>query len=442
MFDFVSPAPAKETIRSVNWLRLGVGLTLLGLVIVAWSPFVINHATTLAVVNAEILRITSPIQGVAAADLPAPGARLAGGAEISLVETTIPEERELDRQETELAMTSVRIKQLEEALATIERHEADVRDRWAALVATGQEILSRQRDEADAKLRAALARHRQAEAELLLAEDMRRRGLYSDTRVEAARSAVAAASAEADAAQARIATLEAKMRALARGVHFTDGYNDVPYNVQQLDRLLLIREDLKERLSAERARETGLLRSLARERRAAELRANFTRRIDRPLMVWARHVAPGALVGPGTMLLDLVDCERLFVDALLPDRAYPDLFGARRAQIRLAGGIVLSGDIVEVRGAGARERGIPTAARPEGDAIDRLTLRITLSAEQANLLRGQGDDLCGIGRHAEVIIPGRLPRFFSDLRDALRRLSPIEGIAPASQGSASAQVPS
>jgi hypothetical protein len=71
-----------------------------------------------------------------------------------------------------------------------------------------------------------------------------------------------------------------------------------------------------------------------------------------------------------------------------------------------------------------------------------LTLRITLSAEQANLLRGQGDDLCGIGRHAEVIIPGRLPRFFSDLRDALRRLSPIEGITPASQGSASAQVPS
>ena len=397
----------------VSPLRVAIGVAILGLVLSAWGPLVVNHTTTLAVVNSEIIRLSAPFQGFATTDLPPPGTRITTGAEIALLETAIPDERELERLRMEAAVAETRITRLTESLATLERHEADVRDRWRALVDSSREVLSRLRDEAEATRAAALARVRQAEVELELAEDMRRRGLYADTRVEAARSALAAFRSEADVASLRIETITARMRALERGVHLSDGYNDVPYNVQQLDRLLLLREQLLDRLAEERARLANLARAIVVEQRASDMRARFAQRADRPLVVWARHVAPGALVGPGTAMLDLIDCDRLFVDALLPDRSYPNILGAR-PRIRLSGGLVLHGEIVQMRGAGARDSGLPSAAQPVTDAVDRLMVRISLPPGHADLLQGDGGNMCGIGRQAEVSIPGNLSRSLSE----------------------------
>ncbi|WP_114377379.1 HlyD family secretion protein [Elioraea thermophila] len=390
--------------RRFSRILLGVGL--LGAAAAAGLPHLTHRISTAAVVNADLVRLSAPIAGVADAALPQPGTVLPAGTEVVLVHRLVPEERERFRLAQELESVRAQIDRLNETLAVLAAHEREVTERGRKLVAAAEQVLLRERAEAAAARHAARARASQAAVELAHAEEMHRRGLFAAPRVEAARAALAAAESEEEALTARIARIEAQIGALAIGVHLRDGYNDVPYSVQQRDRILIMREAALDRLAEAQARERVLVAALAVEEEAARRRAAFSQRIETPMLVWQRHVAPGAPVGAGETLLDLVRCDRLFVEVSLPDRAFAAVGPGETARVRLPGGLALEGGVTALRGAGARASRSLAAAELPGEPGARLTVRVALPADAAERLAHPSDgSFCGIGRLAEVSFP-------------------------------------
>lgn len=390
--------------RRFSRLLLGVGL--LGAAAAAGLPHLTHRISTAAVVNADLVRLSAPIAGVADAALPQPGTLLPAGTEVALVHRLVPEERERFRLAQELESVRAQIARLDETLAVLAAHEREVAERGRKLVVAAEEVLLRERAEAEAARTAARARVVRAAADLAHAEELQRRGLFATPRVEAARAAAAAAQAEEDALSARIERIEAQIRALAIGVHLRDGYNDVPYSVQQRDRVLMMREAALDRLAEATARERVLAAALAAEEEASRRRSHFVQRIEAPMMVWQRHVAPGAPVGSGEPVLDLVRCDHLYVEVSLPDRAFGAVAPGETARVRLPGGLALEGDVAALRGAGARASRALAAAELPGEPGARLTVRVALPADAAERLAHPSDgSFCGIGRLAEVSFP-------------------------------------
>ena len=390
--------------RRFGRLLLGVGL--LGAAAAAGLPHLTHRISTAAVINTDLVRVSAPIPGVADAALPPPGTVLAAGTELPLVHRLVVEERERFRLAQDLESVRAQIGRLQETLAVLASHERDVEERGRRLVTAAEEVLLGERAEAVAARNAARARVAQASADLAYAEEMQRRGLFAAPRVEAARAAAAAARAEEDALSARIERIEAQIRALAIGVHLRDGYNDVPYSVQQRDRVLIMREAALDRLAEAMARERVLVAALAAEEEGARRRAQFVQRIDAPMMVWQRHVAPGAPISPGEPVLDLVRCDQLYVEVSLPDRAFPAVAPGETARVRLPGGLALDGEVAALRGAGARANRALAAAELPGEPGARLTVRVSLPADAAERLAHPSDgSFCGIGRLAEVSFP-------------------------------------
>lgn len=390
--------------RRFGRLLLGVGL--IGAAGYVGVPHLTHRISTAAVINGELIRLSAPTPGIADPALPTPGTVLAAGTEIPLVRRLVPEERERFRLANELAAVRAQIDRLRRSLAVLEAHEQDVARRGEHLVEAAAEVLLREREEVEAAHEAARARVVQLATEVAHAEEMHRRGLFAATRVEAARAAHAAALAEAQTMTARIARIEAQRRALLAGVHLRDGFNDVPYSVQQRDRILLLRETALDRLAEATARETVLTAAIAMEEVAQGLRERFAHRLEAPMLVWQRHATPAAPVGPGDTLLDLVRCDRMFVEVSLPDRAFASIVPGVVATVRVAGGVVLEGEVSSVRGAGARNRSVLTAAEVPGEAGARLTARVALPQDAADKLAHPSDgSFCGIGRLAEVSFP-------------------------------------
>lgn len=386
--------------------RILLGLALLGAAALAGLPHLTHRISTAAVVNADLVRLSSPIPGLADASLPLAGTVLPAGTELPLVHRLVLDERERFRLAQDLEGVRTQIARLQDTLAVLEAHDREVAERGRRLVAAAGEVLAGERAETLAARGAAQARAAQAAVELAHAEEMHRRGLFAAPRVEAARAGLAAAQAEEAALSARLARVDAQIRALASGVHLRDGYNDVPYSVQQRDRILLMREAARDRLAEAEARQRVLVAALAAEEEAAEKRTRFVHALEAAMLVWQRHVAPGAPVAPGEAVLDLVRCDRLYVEVSLPDRAFAAVAPGERARVRLAGGIGLEGDVSALRGAGARASRTLSAADLPGEPGPRLIVRVALPEYAAERLAHPSDgSFCGIGRLAEVSFP-------------------------------------
>ena len=408
-------------------LRILLAVALLIAAAFAFAPQLLNRISTSAAINTDMLRLTAPMNGLASPDLPDPGRRVRRGEEIQLVRELVLDERELRRLSQELDGQRARARRLRESLAALEAHERDLLERQARFQRLTEDVLRREEAEAASARRAAQARIARAEAELSYAEDMFRRRIFAEPRVEAARAALAAAVAEAEALTERLAAIETRIVALREGVHMRDGYNDVPYTRQQLDRVLLSRETLLDQLAEAEARERALAVALAVEEEAVRRRSVFSVRLDADMVVWQRHVSPGAPVGAGMTMLDLVRCDQLHVEAVLPDRAFAALTLGGEATIRLSGGVTLSGRVASMHGAGARAARSLAAAEPPTGPFAGLRVRVDLPPEAASVVAHPTEgSFCGIGRLAEVSFPAGV---LADAGSALSRwFSPLIGL--------------
>jgi multidrug resistance efflux pump len=394
-------------------ILIGSGLLTLGATTVL--PGLIHPVSREAVLNAEVVTVRAPIEGVLQAAPLAIGDRVLAGQSLGRVRNQAADAGRRDQAALDLAVQ----RRLAHAA------NAEVKDLAALDHRLSQEVeqyrqasmtrLTLSEAEAQAKVRAAEATLAHARLDLARRQTLRAKGFLANSVVEVAQSEERAAVAGLDGAKAGALRVEAAQEALRHGIFVADGLSNVPYSRQRLDevhlRLLQRRSDaaamaarvieLSAQLDAEDARLTRL--------GDAEIHAPAAG------VVWQRFAAEGDGMRAGDPVLGVVDCRSLFLTAVLPKRFFADIKAGDEARARLLGEAKPVPVLVQsVRAAGAGQANTSAAVIPT--AVEGRDVVVTLEIHGDSLGRQLGsrsDNLCQVGQHASVTfaIPALQPLF-------------------------------
>lgn len=371
-------------------IALVSALTLFG----AWSfaPYVLAEVSTQAAVNAPIVRLTAAVDGTVAA-LPMVGRYYADPASIHMVDPS-GDTGDLAQIEAEAQLAEATLAMTERQLAEIRHQEARLGTRARTFASATLDRLSADRLAAAAAARACRAEVAERNAALVRAQQLFEKEFLSEAGVERARSAAALAASQCDGQQARMQSIAATIGAAGRGVFLGDGFNDAPYAEQQLDRLLLQRQQLEAM-----AVQAAAKRDDAR-RRQKEALGRTDYKAQSGTYVWAQLASPGAAIRAGEPVLDLIDCRRRFVEVALPERRAEAIKVGDAAEVRLIGSDQwLTGKVARVAGAAARKSDGLFAAVTSSLPSDReISVEVTLPQSAAIAPERR----CDVGRLAEV----------------------------------------
>lgn len=383
-------------------MRIGFACFLLAVGAWAFFPNVFHRVSSNAFVNAELMRVTSPIAGRLSADLPQKGQFISDTSAMTLVESLNPDRRQLAIYEQDYAQAATRVELASAQLDDIKEQNRDLGKRLENYRAAMLERLGRETDEAHAMLKACMARRDELTKQRARIEILAKSGTASIQRVEEVQAAYATAVANCEAAAARIARLKSVRNAAQQGIFLQDGYNDTPYSQQQRDRLMQRRQEIETEMQRDLSHLTILTTEIEKERQRVENTSHYNLKLPAGHVVWTITASPGAPVVEGQAIMDLANCERRFVIVELPERAFESVRPGGRASVRLLGSDSwIEGRVQQVLGSAARQDERLLAAqvpKPEGR---RVTVEIALAADSLPTEMGR---YCDIGRMAEVRI--------------------------------------
>ena len=381
-------------------MRVVVSLLLIGISIWAFLPYMVYRVSSSAFVNAELVRVTAPITGQLASDLPRKGMFIDRRAIVPLIHSLAPDRRHLLALDQEYAVATERA-----ALARAQLDEITVRDHELAERTNVFRTASIERLEHE--IEETRAEHAGCIAEARLRHDVGERldklikeGIASPNHSADALAARESTAARCQVAAAKLSRLEVERVAAQKGVFLRDGENDAPYSQQQRDRLLLRRQELEAEVLQQTARRTQLAAEIEEEKS----RVDHASRYDLPLpprhVVWSVAASPGSAVTEGQSVLDLADCTRRFVVVELPERDFEKIKAGDSADVRLVGGSGwIEGHVQQVRGSAARADERLLAAQVTVPNPGSISVEVALPADA---LVADRSNFCDIGRLAEV----------------------------------------
>lgn len=393
------PVSIERMIRS-RPMRVVVSLLLIGLSIWAFVPYMVYRVSSSAFVNAELVRVTAPITGQLAADLPRKGTFIERPTLVPLIQSLSPDRRHLLALDQDYAVATERA-----ALARAQLDEITARDRELAERANIFRTASIER--LDREIEETRAEHAGCLAEARLRHDVGERldklikeGIASPNHSADALAARASTAARCQVAEARLSRLEVERAAAQKGVFLRDGENDAPYSQQQRDRLLLRRQELEAEVLQQTARRGQLAGEIEEEKSHVEHASRYDLPLPPRHVVWSVAASPGSAVTEGQSVLDLADCSRRFVAVELPERDFEKIKAGDTADIRLVGGSGwIDGRVQQVRGSAARADERLLAAQVSAPNPGSISVEVVLPP---GALVTDRNNFCDIGRLAEV----------------------------------------
>ncbi len=381
--------------------RVVLGSALLGLG--AWSvvPGLIHPTSTDAVVNAEVVTVRAPVEGQLAARFGlAVGDRVSLGEEVARVKAMRPETGRRDSLTLELAAQrrlADALKAQEADLATLDKELAG---RSKAYRSAAGQRLTLAHSEAEARLNSAEAAHDMAKAELGRKEALFAKDLVAPAAVDTARAVERAAAAAIAEARAALARPGAEAKAVGRGAFVVGGGDDSPYSDQRRDEVRVKRAALAVDLAQAEVRVAELTRQLAVENQLAAKLSDAILAAPVSGVVWQRFAAEGDAVRPGDPLVGVVDCDKLFLTAVLPKRYFAEIKAGDRARARLAGiDETVDAVVQSVRAAAGAQANTAAAVAPVAEEGEQVV--VTLAVHDSKI-GNRSDNFCQVGQRASV----------------------------------------
>ena len=380
--------------------RLVLAFSLLMLAAWALLPHLAYRIAPSAFVNAELVRVTAPMAGRLASDLPRKGDMIDHSITVNLTETLAPDRRHLLDLEQQSAVAKDRAELAKQQLAELTTVDQELATRTAAyqngmVQRIGQEIAEAEADKTGC-----------------LAEAFQRRDIGSrmDELVKSGyaspiRSAEASATEEANAARcqmanARIQRLKIELGSAQKRVFLRDGANDVPYSQQQRDRLVLRRQDLETEMLQQRSRALQVEAEIVEERKRLNRISHSDLLLPADHVVWSVSASPGSNVTEGQTILDLANCAHRFVVVDLPEREFEQVKAGDLPSVRLIGSDDWrQGKVRQVLGSAARTDDRLLAAQIPHITTNNIAVEVELPADDPDSDR---NSFCNVGRMAEV----------------------------------------
>jgi multidrug resistance efflux pump len=383
-----------------RFVRITVGILLLVGGVMAILPALTGYTSLDGTVNARLSIISAPIDGTVTSTPPKIGTPLQAGTEL------------LGIRNDRIARTAE--VQMEAELEAAKERRAAIDDQRAQLTALRQELQARRQDYQDASVRnltqeiairrqridSAAAQQQAAEADLTRKQRLGTTGIVAEVAVEQARAASITAQNEGTIARAELERLSQQLDAVKRGVFVGEGRNDVPYSQQRIDEVTIQLADLQFRERELKARIAQLETQHDEEHARNRDLSYAVLRMPFEGVIWRNNVVEGSHVIAGNELMQILDCRDLFVDILVAEVDYDEIYPGRSAQIRLLGrSDAIDGQVLAVRGSAAVTEDVILAAKlPQSrgkDARIRVALpQSALNTDYANF--------CQVGRSVQV----------------------------------------
>jgi len=381
-------------------VRLLLAFTLLALSGWAFLPHVAYRIAPTAFVNAELLRVTAPMAGRLAKNLPRKGDMIDQTVTVNLTETIAPDRRHLLDLEQQSAVAKDRAELAKQQLIEIAAIDRELEIRTDAYKDGMVSRLSQEIVEAEAEKAGCLAEVFQRRDIGSRMDELVKSGYASQIR-----SAEVSATQEANAARcemtdARIQRFKIELASAQKRVFLRDGANDVPYSQQQRDRLVLRRQDLETEMLQQRSRVVQLETEIAEERHRLNRISHSDLLLPADHVVWSVSASPGSTVTEGQTILDLANCTHRFVVVDLPERDFERVRAGDSPSVRLIGSDEWrQGKVRQVRGSAARTDDRLLAAQIPHGTSSSIAVEVELAQEDSDADR---NSFCNVGRMAEV----------------------------------------
>ena len=389
-------------LRSLTKIVLGAALLAVGVLTI--YEHVIVRVSREAVINARIVSIRAPMDGLVEGAATSPGAAVRAGIAIGAIQDPTADDARVFQLDAEVKATKREGKALSRRLVDLERARAEASAQADAYQLGRVRQVELRIEEARANLAVAKAR----EAEAIDAEKrgntLRVHGYMAQASYENLFHAREVAHHDSTAAQKRIDTLTVELEAARGGTYLGDNYNDVPSSVQRARELAVRIDETRASLDQLEQKSETIATQLAAERKRLEARSSaaLTAPIDGNL--WTVQAAAGEYVRKGQELFTVLDCSTVVVTASVSARDYNELRLGEPVRFRVSGsGREYHGTISKL---GLTSTGRSFAISPEERSHQVAVQLVDLE---------RTSDSCAVGRTGEVIFEGRTQGFLARL---------------------------
>ena len=381
-------------------VRITVGVLLLVGAVMAILPAVTGYTSLDGTVNARISIISAPIDGTVTSTPPKIGTPLQAGTELLGIRNDRIVRTAEVQMEAELEAAKQRLMAIEDQRAqlTALRQELQARRQEyqeASIQNLTQEIAIRRQ-----RIATAEAQRKAAEVAFTRKQQLGTTGILAEAAVEQARAASITAENEGNIAKAEMERLSQQLDAVKRGVFVGEGRNDVPYSQQRIDEVTIQLAEMQFRERELKARIAQLETQHEDEHARNRALGYAVLRMPFEGVIWRNNVVEGSHVIAGNELVQILDCRDLFVDILVSEVDYDEIYPGRNAQVRLLGrSDAIDGQVVAVRGSAAVVEDVVLAAKlPQSRGKD-ARIRVALPESALNT---DYANFCQVGRSVQV----------------------------------------
>ena len=332
-----STAPSRWHVG--RFLRFLIGAGLLGLPAWFWMPGLWTITSAQAVVNAHVITLTSPIEGVVTMPPPPLGHLVAQGSELLQIDSPLVDAGKIEDLKTELASLAGRVAAVRQHRARTEALKKELLISFKNYQDSMVRRVEHELDEAKSEAEAADAALRQRVSEENEEQARTRRGLGSLRELNLARFTAEIASKNAARAATAVTRLADQLESIKRGV-FTgpgDSRNDVPYSRQRIHELTVQELDDDARIQESQARINQLQTEIESTTKRATARSTYQLRAPIDGIMWRHFVVQDSSVGLQTKLVQLIIASSVFIDATLNEKYADDVKPGDKVMIRLIG---------------------------------------------------------------------------------------------------------
>ncbi|MGO7315951.1 HlyD family secretion protein [Rhizobium ruizarguesonis] len=384
--------------------RILVGILLFALAIVLLLPGLTGFTSLDGTVNARFAIVNAPIDGEVAETPPKVGARVLAGAPLALIHNARVNRAILTSLQADHMTAVEHVAALKRERDELVRLRDQLGARMEVFTRTTVADLERQVEILNKRVKVSKAQDNVAQVDFDRRLALEAKGILSTKMVESARAAWEAAGGELEISGLTVAQLEQKLEAVRNGVFvFGDGQNDVPYSRQRQDEVIVRISDLNTRIAENETRGAQVQMQLIEEENRVRSLTSASDPSPFDGVVWSSNIVNGSNVILNTELMRILDCSDLFVDILVPEVDYQEIYPGLTAEVRLlGGGEAFKGVVLSVRGSSAvAEKDTLAANQPEtAKRNDRIRVGLAPSA-----LNTDYANFCQVGRSVQVRLP-------------------------------------
>ncbi|AVA24772.1 efflux RND transporter periplasmic adaptor subunit (plasmid) [Rhizobium sp. CB3171] len=384
--------------------RISVGLLLLAIAVIVSLPAITGFTSRDGTVNARFAVVNSPIDGVIEGEPAKVGTPVKEGQTLADIKNPRVNRAILASLEADRNTARDRVVALKKERDELSGLREQLSKRLEIFKQATISNLEREVEILRKKVEVSQAQDLAAQVDLSRRMDLESKGILTQRMVEAARAAGAATGGEVEISNLTVDQLEQRLDAIRQGIFvFGDGQNDVPYSRQRQDDVIVRIGDLDSRIAENETRAAEVEKQLIEERNRVGNLESATATAPFDGVIWSRTIVNGSNVVLNNELMRLLDCRELFVDILVPEVDYDEIYPGLTAQVRLFGRTdVFDGTVVSVKGSSAAVESDSFAASLPASSQRNARIRVRL---EPSFMNDDFANFCQVGRTVQVRFP-------------------------------------